>query len=470
LKPFLLLLLFVTLPLITQARDVYGLSALPAPHESLVDCQLGVPPDRFEVHVSCGNYSAEELIVTDYFVSDFSFYSGLLNGDLVINEFMASNATTAADQDGEFDDWIELYNNTEAAISLTGFFLTDDVDNLAKWAFPTGTAIAPDGYLIIWADGNTDQAGLHAGFGLSGGGETLLLVGPDGAIVDSVTYVDQQADISHGRFPNGTGDFQDMDATFNAENTEGITDPTDPELMVSALAGDLVVNEFMASNDATVADQDGEFDDWIELHNNTDAAISLAGFFLTDDIDELTKWTLPAGTAIAAGGYLIIWADGDTDQDGLHADFSLSAGGETLLLLDADGALVDSVTYTEQTADISHGRFPNGTGGFKDMTPTFNAENSDGIVSTRYPTLGGVELTLFPNPSAGLINVQLAQAYAGDLRFRLFATDGRMLRETILGQGGTELSIDATALPDGTYLLNLTDGWATNTHKVVVRR
>ncbi len=393
-----------------------------------------------------------------------------LAGDLVINEFLAANDTTQADQDGEFDDWIELYNNTSSPISLDGFYLSDDPGNLIKFAFPAGTSIAANDYLIVWADEDLDQDGLHADFKLSAGGETVLLVDASFAIVDSVTYTGQETDISHGRFPNGTGDFQNMATTFNAENTDELPDIADPEFETSALAGDLVLNEFMADNETTEADQDGEFDDWIELYNNSNADINLSGFSLSDDLGEPTKWSFPEGTSIAANGYLMIWADEDNDQDGLHADFKLSAGGETLLLTDQETALIDSVSYSDQEADISHGRFPNGTGAFQDMNPTFNAENDGNTVSTRYPTLIGAALTLFPNPTSGLVNVRLKQAYSDELQFRLFATDGRLLRESSLSSGSISLQIDVTNLPDGFYFLSVADGRAVETHKLVVRR
>jgi hypothetical protein len=394
-----------------------------------------------------------------------------LNGDLVINEFMAANDTTQADQDGEFDDWIELYNNTDTDISLDGFFLSDDVENLTKWAFPAGTNVAANGYLIVWADADLDQSGLHADFRLAAGGETVLLVDAGQAIVDSISYPGLETDATFGRFPNGTGDFRVMIPTFNAENTDELPDaPEDPEFETSPLAGDLVVNEFMAANNVTMADQDGEFEDWIELYNNSAASIDLSGFSLSDDLTEPTKWSFPAGTTIAPNGYLIIWADEDLDQTGLHADFRLAAGGETLILTDQETALIDSISYADQEADVSFGRFPNGTGDFRDMNPTFNAENNDGIVSARYPTLVGAELSLFPNPTSGFLNVRLEQAYADDLQFRLFATDGRLLRETSLAGGTTALRIDANGLPDGLYLLSVADGRAVETYKVVVRR
>ncbi len=401
---------------------------------------------------------------------DPTFSTSPLAGDLVVNEFMASNDTTAVDQDGDADDWIELYNNSSSSISLDGFFLSDDIEEPTKWAFPAGSSIDGNGYLIIWADEDLEQDGLHADFKLSAGGEMVLLFDADTSLIDTVTYVDQSTDISHGRFPNGTGSFQDMTPTFNAENTEGTTDPVDPTFSTSPLAGELVINEFMASNDATQADQDGDFDDWIELYNNSSSSITLDGFFLSDDIDNPTKWAFPAGTSIAANGYLIIWADEDLDQEGLHADFKLSAGGEMVVLFDADTALIDTITYVDQVADISHGRFANGTGGFLDMTPTFNAENVNGIVSTRFIPLLGAEITLFPNPSEGLLNVRLEQAYSDDLQFRLFSSDGRLLQESTLSQGAVNLTINATNLPEGLYLLTVLDGLATETHKVVLRR
>lgn len=390
-----------------------------------------------------------------------------LAGDVVINEFMASNDATQADQDGEFDDWIELYNNTDSPVDLAGFSLSDDAAELDKYIFPEGTSIAANDYLIVWADGDTDQEGLHADFGLSAGGETLLLADARLAIIDSITFSDQQDDVSHGRFPNGTGDFTDMMPTFNAENNAGIDEE---ELQDSPLAGDLVVNEFMASNANTQVDQDGEFDDWIELYNNTGVAISLDGFHLSDDATAPTKWAIPAGTTISANAYLIIWADGDTEQTGLHADFGLSAGGESVLLTDADTARVDQVDYPEQTDDISYGRFPNGTGDFIDMTPTFNAENNNGIVSTRYPELLGVELSVFPNPAWGSIRLQLEQAYTNDLELRLYGADGRLYYNGVINRGETNFSIVTSQLPAGLYLLAVADGRATQTLRVVLRK
>ncbi len=144
---------------------------------------------------------------------------------------------------------------------------------------------------------------------------------------------------------------------------------------IPAFSSSIVINEFLADNSSTVADQDGEYDDWIELYNTTTTDISLSGYYLTDDSADITQWTFPAGTIIPAGGYLIVWADDDGTQDGLHANFKLSASGESIVLSDPIQNMIDKVTFGAQTTDISMGRYPDGTGSFVEMTPTYSATN-----------------------------------------------------------------------------------------------
>ncbi len=129
----------------------------------------------------------------------------------------------------------------------------------------------------------------------------------------------------------------------------------------------IAINELMAANGSVEADAQGEFDDWAEIHNFSDAPIDLAGMYLTDDESDPMKWRFPSGAAqqtmIPAGGFLLVWLDGDTTDSGLHASFALDSDGDTLSLFGPDGTtLIDSVTFDEQKVDISYGRSPNGTG------------------------------------------------------------------------------------------------------------
>ncbi|MDD3732760.1 MAG: lamin tail domain-containing protein, partial [candidate division Zixibacteria bacterium] len=124
-----------------------------------------------------------------------------------INEFMAANSKTIIDQDGDFDDWLELYNASDSAVGLAGFYLSDNISNLTQWSFPD-THIAPHGYLLVWADGEEEQAGLHAGFKLSASGEALVLATPELAVVDQISFGAQTSDVSFGRSTDGGDDWR----------------------------------------------------------------------------------------------------------------------------------------------------------------------------------------------------------------------------------------------------------------------
>lgn len=168
----------------------------------------------------------------------------------------------------------------------------------------------------------------------------------------------------------------------------------------------VVINEIMASNSVTVADNAGEYEDWIELYNNSSAAIDLSGFFLTDNPSNLDKWEFAAGTSIPANGYLIIWADEDSSQGpASHANFKLSAGGESLWLLDASLNMVDSVLFSAQTPDKGYARVPNGTGNFVIQTATFNSNNNAGTGTTEIEN--SMSFSVYPNPAVNQVDVRL---------------------------------------------------------------
>jgi hypothetical protein len=125
----------------------------------------------------------------------------------------------------------------------------------------------------------------------------------------------------------------------------------------------IVINEVLASNATTTKDPQGQYDDWIELYNYGNTAVDVGGMYLSDNLEQPTMWQIPASnpaaTTIPAGGYLLIWADNDTADAGLHANFQLGAGGDDIGLFAADGStLIDSISFGEQRTDISFGRFP----------------------------------------------------------------------------------------------------------------
>lgn len=139
----------------------------------------------------------------------------------------------------------------------------------------------------------------------------------------------------------------------------------------------IVINELMAVNYLTAADQNNQFDDWIELHNLSSVTVDISGYYLSDSKSNPTKWTVPAGTKISGHGYLIFWADKDTTQSGLHTNFKLSFSGENLVLSKPDKTITDKVSYPAQTLELSYSRRPDGTGDFKWQNPTFNSTNGN---------------------------------------------------------------------------------------------
>ena len=138
---------------------------------------------------------------------------------------------------------------------------------------------------------------------------------------------------------------------------------------------DVVINELMPVNSTTVADNYGEYDDLIELFNLSSSTIDLSGYYLSDNHKKPSKWRIPSGTSITGKGYLIIWADGDTTQFGLHANFKLSSEGEEALLTKPDLTITDKVSFPAPTGELSYARVPNGTGTFKWQNPTYNKSN-----------------------------------------------------------------------------------------------
>ena len=160
------------------------------------------------------------LLLTIFFFSETSCekYKNSPESNVVINELMAVNSTIVADQNGEYDDWIEMFNKSSLIMDVSGYYITDSKSNLVKWQFPKGTTIPANGYLIVWADNDTTQNGLHSNFKLSSAGEKLLFINPEKLIIDEVDYPAQTLELSYSRNPNGTGSFVWQSATFSAKN------------------------------------------------------------------------------------------------------------------------------------------------------------------------------------------------------------------------------------------------------------
>jgi hypothetical protein len=181
-----------------------------------------------------------------------------------------------------------------------------------------------------------------------------------------------------------------------------------------------VITEFGAATNRSFAAANGDFLDWIELHNPDAVAVSLAGYYLTDEAKELTKWQFPAVT-IPAGGYLIVFASDKNNRDPekeLHTNFELEASGEYLGLVMPDGQTIVSQfapKFPAQIDDVSYGTTQPGTPGETPRTgyfrtPTPGARNGG---AETLLLLERVTLSRSSGPFTGTITLTMMGAAEG---------------------------------------------------------
>jgi hypothetical protein len=175
-----------------------------------------------------------------------------------------------------------------------------------------------------------------------------------------------------------------------------------------ATLGDLVINEFLASNQTDAMDVQSQHDDWIEIYNLTNETLSLSGLYLSDDVTNFTKFAFPASAIIQPNGYLIVWADQDISSTSeIHCNFKLSSLTDIIILSDGNSTVFDSLTYFNSIPDISFGRCPDGIGAFDFQNPTtFNAPNCySGIDENNLEK----NVTIYPNPTSDFFTVQFTK-------------------------------------------------------------
>jgi hypothetical protein len=364
------------------------------------------------------------------------FFTSIVGAQtLVINEFLASNDTNIADPQGDFDDWVELYNYGSNDVDIAGMYFTDGSEPL--WMVPTGfseeTTIQAGGYLILWFDKDSEDGPLHIEAKLSGNGESVFIYATDGTtVIDSVDYNAQIEDISYARVPDASEDWQTLDPP-----TPGVTNgmpPANPvissviwpaefsehmeEVLVEADISDdghlvrvdlyysvdggaettLPMTELGLDNIWTViipgqaefsnvsfrleaedndtgVSQSGshiygvvsatnevvinelfyhpttdDYHEFLELYNAGMTAVDLSGWNFSQGISD----TIPDGTILAAGDFLVLASDADSFAvENGFAPFqawisgSISNGGEDLQLNDALGQAMDYISYDD---------------------------------------------------------------------------------------------------------------------------
>ena len=226
----------------------------------------------------------------------------------------------------------------------------------------------------------------------------------------------------------------------------------------------LVINEICASNDNIIMDPQGDYEDWIELYNNTNEEISLKGYSLSDDNSDLQQWMFP-DTVIEANGYLLIWADKDDGDSGLHAEFKLSASGESVFLSNDSNQLIDEVTFGAIPTDTTYGRSLNGVGDFYIMGPTPSAENQNVIVSIKNDILTENKVLIYPNPVNDLLHVELSKEDKFSLT--ILNASGCIVHKE--DNPNSKSQIDVSTYPAGLYLIQITNSKSNFYSKIIIK-
>lgn len=243
----------------------------------------------------------------------------------------------------------------------------------------------------------------------------------------------------------------------------------------ASISAGVKINELMASNASTIKDPSGQYDDWIELYNSTDSPILLSGCYLTDDYNNLTKWRFSGSSlAINPGEYIIVWADDDENQQGIHTNFKLSASGEELALVAPNGITIfDSVTFPTQSTDISWGRIPNATGAWRTLKPTpGNANTTVGIDPIN--DISNLSLSIYPNPATNEITLKypdnLNQTVPTSLS--IISLGGKVVFEQILSNSnrGSQLTLPIPDLSNGVYTILLQNNYQRGIYKLIITK
>jgi len=223
----------------------------------------------------------------------------------------------------------------------------------------------------------------------------------------------------------------------------------------------VIINEVQSSNTSTIADDFGEFDDWIELYNPDDSQIDIGGLVLKDNVD---TWQIPANTILLSHEYLLLWADDEESQGEYHTNFKLSAtNGEFLGLFEPDSLTeIESVNIPPLLENQSYGKCLNGDWTvIIDPTPlTINDCQVLGIDDIHN------DLLIYPTLSNGYINVDLQTSTSELINLYLFSINGKLILEKEYNINS--FTVDLSKLIPDIYILKLLTKKGSYIRKIVL--
>lgn len=292
-------------------------------------------------------------------------------GLVVISEFMEKNRTTLRDEDGDFSDWIELWNRSDEAVDISGWNLSDR-ENQLGWTLPE-MSLQPGERIVIFASGKDRQgAELHTGFSLSGD-EGVWLRNEYGYLCSSALCADCDGDVSMALGDDGSYG-QSLYPTPGYENTAAGWESFQQSLSCES---PLIINEAQVYN-LNLAPVNKEYYDWVELKNNSGAALLLSDYYISDDRDDYLRYRLPE-VELGPGEFILLYCTSEALPEGYYAaGFELNSENEQLYLATAEGELLDSVSLKDIPYLGSFGRMAGENGWFYFSSPSPGGENYGG--------------------------------------------------------------------------------------------
>ena len=218
---------------------------------------------------------------------------------------------------------------------------------------------------------------------------------------------------------------------------------------VNVIEAPIIINEVQGKNTTTVADEAGEFNDWIEIYNPTDSDVNLAGYYISDNLEIPLKYQIldsdPAKTTVLSGGYLLLWADGDLDQGENHLDFKLKTSDEVVLTSPDASTVIHQISYSDVDEDKSYGAEVDADPNYIIFDiPTPNAANM--TITNNKNIVDKEDFKIYPNPVSDILNI------SGDFlnsSWEIFDAFGKRVKN------GSTKTIDLSELETGLYLINI---------------
>jgi len=242
-----------------------------------------------------------------------------------------------------------------------------------------------------------------------------------------------------------------------------------PEDRINYLPSLLRINELMASNDNTIADEAGEYDDWVELYNMSDSSIDINGYYLSDNPSMPNKWAFP-DTSIDGGSYLLVWADNDEEQGALHTPFKLDRDGEFIGIyknIDDEFVVVDSLSFAYQITDISWGRYPDGGNQIGTMAPSPGESNGPlGVNENESIIIKDYVLSHpYPNPFNSTVVMDFELKKGQKINLSIYNLEGRLVEKLVDNyyvKGLHRVTWQAENISSGVYFIK----FSSNQHSI----